>query len=219
MEKLFSDKNEVKFADFLKQFVKVYGLSGINVNDDKDTTVRCLKILMEVGNAATNPVSKDNVARFGKWFPNKPNEIPQTLYALCTQDWYFGISDDPRQFLGNSKPGTYIVRWDPKVNAFFLSFLVKADKDGQPEIRNDKLNSLTLTQLNQEITTKLQSEKLEKGKVPENRRPPELQAVKIKAADLVTGHAGGCYQTPTSGDTPAASAPAAAASQHYKFVL
>jgi len=78
--------------------------------------------VLSIENIGQDQVTKQVVERFVQWFGGESTILP-CVYDVCCKRWFFGelsakAATDVLQRPINSKPGTFLVRWDKDQDAW-----------------------------------------------------------------------------------------------------
>jgi len=130
----------------------------------------------------SDKVNFKSVQRMIKWLQSvRACECLDTLYRLCTKDYFFGIMEQEKseEIFGLSPvPGTYLVRWSETKESFFLDYLPKDSKEKELKIESIDLKVTIIRDLDNRLQEILASKKLKPNKVAGNR-PAQLTTLKI----------------------------------------
>jgi len=221
----FKEKQHLNFADFLKKFIKVFELEGqLNINNPSHHYIRALQAVLSIENIGQDQVTRQAVERFVQWFGGESTILP-CVYDVCCKRWFFGelsakAATDVLQRSINSKPGTFLVRWDKDQNAWRLNWIEEENKksiirdEPVPELAFDKQQVTKLYKVIKELTEK--KDKKFPLKTPAQGRTQLISGVEIK--DFISGHLSGSYtqSTSTPSNDPFSSE---YKSKHFNFVL
>jgi len=127
-------------------------------------------------------VKNENVVTMMNWLDQLDTvDCLPSLYTLFIADYFFGVyesDEEVKKYFHQAKPGDYCVYWNTNSKTFVAMGIPKHMEPNQKELKVIPLNAVTLTQLNDILTSAFLKELNFKNAVA--GKPDRLKNIKLK---------------------------------------